>query len=70
MNANDFKNRSLRNFFLLLFGLSIPLWVIGAIFRVQLFPGFYLFQLPLGMPAVAALILLYRESGKEGVVRF
>jgi membrane protease YdiL (CAAX protease family) len=42
--------------------------VIGAVFRVQLFPGFYLFQLPLGMPAVAALILLYKESGKEGVV--
>ncbi len=68
MNTNDLKNRSLRNFFLLLFGLSIPLWVIGAVFRVQLFPGFYLFQLPLAMPAVAAVILLYRESGKDGVV--
>ena len=68
MNTNDLKNRSLRNFFLLLFGLSIPLWVIGAVFEVQLFPGFYLFQLPLAMPAVAALILLYRESGKDGVV--
>jgi membrane protease YdiL (CAAX protease family) len=41
--------------------------VIGAVFRVELFPGFYLFQLPLGMPAVAALILLYRENGKDGV---
>ena len=67
MNTNVLKNRSLRNFLLLLFGLSIPLWVIGAVFRVQLFPGFYLFQLPLAMPAVAALILLYRESGKDGV---
>jgi membrane protease YdiL (CAAX protease family) len=68
MKTNVLKNRSLRNFFLLLFGLSIPLWVIGAVFEVQIFPGFYLFQLPLAMPAVAALILLYRESGKDGVV--
>ncbi|HLO18736.1 MAG TPA: CPBP family glutamic-type intramembrane protease, partial [Anaerolineales bacterium] len=50
------------------FGLSIPLWVIGAIYDVQLFPGFKLFQLPLAMPAVAALILIYRQSGRDGVV--
>ena len=68
MNANISKNRSLLNFVLLLFGLSIPLWVIGAIYDVQLFPGFKLFQLPLAMPAVAALILIYRENGKDGVV--
>jgi len=68
MNANFSKDRSLLNFVLLLFSLSIPLWVIGAIYDVQLFPGFKLFQLPLAMPAVAALILFYRESGKDGVV--
>ncbi|HLO29857.1 MAG TPA: CPBP family glutamic-type intramembrane protease [Anaerolineales bacterium] len=68
MNTNVLKNRSLLNFVLLLFGLSIPLWVIGAIYDVQLFPGFKLFQLPLAMPAVAALILIYRQSGRDGVV--
>ena len=68
MNTNVLKNRSLLNFILLLFGLSIPLWVIGAMYDVQLFPGFKLFQLPLAMPAVAALILIYRESGKDGIV--
>ena len=68
MNTNSSKNRSLLNFVMLLFGLSIPLWVIGAIYDVQLFPGFKLFQLPLAMPAVAALILIYRENGKDGVV--
>jgi len=68
MNTNISKNRSLLNFVLLLFGLSIPLWVIGAIYDVQLFPGFKLFQLPLAMPAVTALILIHRESGKDGVV--
>ena len=68
MNANVIKNRSLLNFVLLLFGLSIPFWVIGTIYDVQIFPGFNLFQLPLAMPSVAALILIYRESGKDGVV--
>ena len=68
MNANISKTRSLLNFVLLLFGLSIPFWVIGAIYDVQLFPGFNLFQLPLAMPAVTALILIYREGGRDGVV--
>lgn len=68
MNTNVLKNRSLRNFVLLLFGLSIPLWVIGANFDVQIFPGLKLFQMGLAMPAVAALILMYRERGKDGVV--
>jgi len=68
MNTNSSKNRSLWNFVLLLSGLSIPLWVIGAMVDVQLFPGFNLYQLPLGMPAVAALILIYREDGRDGVV--
>jgi CAAX protease family protein len=68
MNTNILKNRSLLNFVLLLFSLSIPLWVIGAIYDVELFPGFKLFQLPLAMPAVATLILIYRQSGRDGVV--
>ena len=68
MNANFSENRSIRYFLLLLFGLSIPLWVGGAMYDVQLFPGFKLFQLPLAMPALAALILIYRESGKDGIV--
>ena len=67
MNANISKNRSLLNFVLLLFGLSIPFLVIGSIYDVQLFPGFKLFQMPLAMPVVAALILIYRESGRDGV---
>src|SRR5512146_1091531 len=68
MDTNISKDSSLLNFVLLLFGLSIPPLVIGAIYDVELFPGFRLFQLPLAMPAVAALILLYREGGRDGVV--
>jgi hypothetical protein len=62
------EKRSLRNFVLLLFGLSIPFWALGAIYDVQIFPGFKMFQLPLAMPMVAALILIYRENGKTGVL--
>ncbi|HLO28924.1 MAG TPA: CPBP family glutamic-type intramembrane protease [Anaerolineales bacterium] len=68
MNTNLSRNSSFLNFVLLLFGLSIPPLVIGAIYDVELFPGFRLFQLPLAMSAVAALILLYREGGRDGVV--
>ena len=67
VNTITLKNRSPLNFVLLLFALSIPLWMIGAIYDVQLFPGFQLFQLPLAMPAVAALILIYGEGGRNGV---
>lgn len=62
------KNRSLRDFLLLLFALSIPLWILGSIYDVQIFPGFNLYQLPLAMPMVTALILIYRENGKAGVI--
>lgn len=68
MNTTMLKNRSLLHFVLLLFALSIPLWLLGSIYDVQLFPGFNLYQLPLGMPAVAALILIYRAEGKRGVI--
>lgn len=68
MNVRTSKRRSLRNFLLLLFALSIPLWIFGSIVDVQIFPGFNLYQLPLAMPMVTALILIYRESGKSGVI--
>ena len=62
------KNRSPLNFLLLLLALSIPLWILGSIYDVQIFPGFNLYQLPLAMSMVTALILVYREGGKAGVV--
>ena len=68
MNTNILENRSLRTFVLWLFGLSIPLWALGAIYDVHILPGLNLFQLPLAMPMVAALILIYREDGKAGVL--
>ena len=68
MNMKASGKRYIVNFLLLLFGLSTPCWVLGAIYDVQIFPGFKLFQLPLAMPMVAALILIYKEKGKNGVI--
>lgn len=68
MNENPSKSRSLPSFVLLLFGVSLPIWVLGAFYPVQIFPGFKLYQLPLAMPMVAALVLIHRESGKAGVI--
>lgn len=68
MNANISKPRSLRNFLLVLFVVSIPPVIFGSIYDVQIFPGFNLYQLPLAMPMVVALILTYRENGKAGLI--
>ena len=54
-------------YFLLLFGLCVPVWVIGSLFDVQLLPGLQLFQAGLAMPMVAALILTYHEREWPGV---
>ncbi|MEQ1911649.1 MAG: CPBP family glutamic-type intramembrane protease [Vicinamibacterales bacterium] len=59
---------SVPRYFLVLFGLCIPFWVIGAAVDVQLFPGFKLFQAGLAMPMIASLILTYRERGWGGTV--
>jgi len=55
MNTNNSKNVSIRNFVLLLFALSVPFLVIGAIYDVQLFIN--------GHPAG---ICLREPSGKCG----
>lgn len=67
MKARTSDGRSLPGFFLLLFGLCIPFWVIGAFIDIEIFPGFRLFQAGLAMPMVAALILTWRERGWPGI---
>jgi len=64
------RGRSISGFFLLLFGLCIPVWVVGSRFDIQLFPGFKLFQAGLAMPMIAALVLTWREQGWHGLARF
>ena len=45
----------------------MPVWAIGSIFDLELFPGFKLFQAALAMPMIAALLLTYRERRWPGI---
>jgi len=65
MDAKASDYRSLSRYFLLLFGLCVPFWVIGTELDVELFPGFKLFQAALA-PMIASLLLTYYERGWTG----
>jgi membrane protease YdiL (CAAX protease family) len=67
MERTASDGRALSRYFLLLFGLCLPVWVVGPIFDIQLFPGFKLFQAGLAMPMIAALVLTHRERGWSGI---
>jgi hypothetical protein len=54
-------NRSPLKFFLLVFALSIPFWLIQ--------PRDWPISASVGVPLLAALILVYREAGGGGVRR-
>ena len=64
-------NRSPLKFFVVVFALSIPIWLIGG----RPLPGPSNFPLTLNVfmqpfvPLIAALILVYREEGRGGVRR-
>jgi len=60
--------RSPLKFFLLVFTLSIPLWLIGAFTSVQLLPGLPVSSLMAFCPMIAASILIYREGKTAGVI--
>ena len=62
--------RSPLAFCVLVFALSLPLWLIGWVAGVELFPGLPLAALMVVCPAVAALILVYRETSVAAAVAF
>ena len=61
------SGRSPLTFFILVFALAIPFWVIGAFTEFQLLPGLPVAALATVCPALAALILVYRENRAAGV---
>jgi membrane protease YdiL (CAAX protease family) len=61
------EKRSPLKFFLLVFILSIPLWLIGAVTPLQLLPGLPVSSLMVFCPLIAASILVYRERKITGV---
>jgi hypothetical protein len=54
-------------FFVLVFVLSIPFWVIGARMEWQWLPGLPVAALAVVCPATAAVMLQYRDNGSAGV---
>jgi uncharacterized protein len=60
---------SLAAFFALVFALSIPFWIVGAATAAELLPGLPVGALQGIVPLVAAVLLVRRASGVEGVTR-
>jgi membrane protease YdiL (CAAX protease family) len=61
------KSRLPLIFILLVFVLSVPFLVIGAVTGLQLLPGIPVAALAFVCPGLAAVILVYRESRAAGV---
>ncbi len=67
LGLNEAQPRSPLKYFGLTLALTIPFWVAGALTHFQFLPGLPVSTLALVCPLVAASILIYRESGLEGV---
>jgi uncharacterized protein len=62
------SNRSPFIFFMLVFALSAPFYLVGAMTTFQIIPGVPLSGFGFVCPAVAAIFLVLRENGKAGVI--
>jgi membrane protease YdiL (CAAX protease family) len=55
-------------YFLLVFALTIPVWLLGALTDIQLLPGLPVAALATFCPAIAAASLMYQENKAAGVM--
>jgi membrane protease YdiL (CAAX protease family) len=62
------QGRSPLKFFVVVFVLSIPFWLIGAVTGLQLLPGLPASALMVCCPLIAALVLVYGEDRAAGVM--
>jgi deazaflavin-dependent oxidoreductase (nitroreductase family) len=60
--------RSPLTFFVLTFALSSPFWLLGAVIGKQFLPGIPVSSLMVLGPLLAALLLVYRENPRAGVL--
>jgi membrane protease YdiL (CAAX protease family) len=67
MSTSTSISKSPLIFFLLVFALSIPLWLMGALTPLELLPGLPVSTLNVFCPLIAASILVYREDKTAGV---
>lgn len=63
------KKPSVLFFFILVFTFSIPFWILGIIYPVQLLPGLPISAFFAVTPALAALILKYKYQHLSGVLQ-
>ncbi len=63
------KHSSLSLYFALVFAISIPFWVLGAIEPIQLLPGLPLSAVGALAPGLAACILVYRRGRFSEILR-
>jgi membrane protease YdiL (CAAX protease family) len=68
MNASVLLSESPLAFFVLVFALSIPFWLIGSLTGVELLPGLPVSSLAIVCPLAAALILVSQKSGAAGMI--
>jgi membrane protease YdiL (CAAX protease family) len=68
LNTITPRSRSPLRFFLLVFALTIPFWLLGAIVGYQILPGVPVSAFMFVCPVTAAVILVYRENKTEGVI--
>lgn len=68
MNAGGLLSESPLAFFVLVFALSIPFWLIGGLTGVELLPGLPVSSLASFCPLAAALILVHQKDGGTGMI--
>ena len=56
-------------FFVLVFALSVPFWLLGAVTDLQLLPGLPMSAFAFVCPLAAAAILVLRQNGTSGLIR-
>jgi membrane protease YdiL (CAAX protease family) len=64
---NMSNKKSPLTFFLLVYALTIPFWMAGALTNLQLLPGIPVSGFAFLCPVAAAAILIYRQKGSAGV---
>ena len=68
-NTITLRSQSMLKFFLLVFTLSLPFWLLGSVTEYQLLPGVPVAALMFVCPAIAAVIFVCRENKPRGAAR-
>jgi membrane protease YdiL (CAAX protease family) len=62
------RKRPLLTYFVLVFGLAVPFWVLGALTGIEILPGLPVAAFAALCPAHAAAILMYQTNNAPGVI--